>query len=70
MCGGASEWFATVLGFPLVYLAWVAEQLAGHHGGWPQPLGVVVFVVLWVGNAYLWGHLAAAAIWLASRASK
>src|SRR5829696_1028540 len=58
--GRWSELFLMVLGFPLLYAPWVYEQAFGEIGR-PRPVaGVTVGVLLWVANAYLWGHIFAA----------
>jgi hypothetical protein len=59
--GGPTEWVLTVFGFPLLYAPWVAEQVFGKFK-LPPPAGLSLFVLLWVGNAYLWGHTLAAVI--------
>jgi len=66
--GRSSEWFLTVFGFPLVYIPWVCEQAFGAIDR-PRPeVGVTVGVLLWVANAYLWGHgVAAVAGWTGRR---
>jgi hypothetical protein len=66
--GRSSEWFLMVLGFPLLYAPWLYEQAFGELGR-PRPVvGASLFVLLWVGNAYLWGHSVAAVVrWLSRR---
>jgi hypothetical protein len=66
--GRSSEWFLMVFGFPLLYAPWVYEQAYGGIGR-PRPVvGVTVGVLLWVANAYLWGHALAAVVrWLGRR---
>ncbi len=66
--GRSSEWFLMVFGFPLLYAPWVYEQAFGEIGR-PRPaVGVSVGVLLWVANAYLWGHGVAAVVgWLGRR---
>jgi hypothetical protein len=51
-----------VFGFPLLYVPWLCERVFGEFGR-PRPaVGVTVGVLLWVANAYLWGHGVAAAV--------
>ncbi len=66
--GRGSEWVLVICGFPLVYSPWAYEQLFGGIGRpWPAAM-VVVAVLLWVANAYLWGYAAAAVVgWLGHR---
>jgi len=57
--GRSSEWFLMVLGFPLLY---APELVFGDFGRLPTTIGASLLVLLWVGNAYLWGHGIAALI--------
>lgn len=62
------ELFLMVLGFPLVYAPWLYDQAFGEIGRPSPVVGVSVLVLLWVGNAYLWGHtIAALGCWLSHR---
>jgi hypothetical protein len=66
--GLSSRWFEMIIGFPLLYAPSICEQAFGEIGR-PQPaVRVSLFVLLWVANAYLWGHtIAAIARWLCRR---
>jgi hypothetical protein len=65
--GRSSEWFLTVVGFPLLFAPWAVGKVFGEFRPSP-PVGITVFVLLWVGNAYLWGHTIAAVVqWLGRR---
>lgn len=59
MKGADGEDFAlTVLGFPLLYLLRIPDEL-GLEIAFPQVFAVMLVVVLWVMNSYLWGLAAA-----------
>lgn len=65
--GPASEWAFMYLGLPLAYLIWVASEVFYAGGRLPAVVGVSLFAILWVANAYLWGHVAAALVRFARR---
>ncbi len=58
--GQSPVWMLWLLGFPLLYAPWVFQQAAGDLGPMSPAVGVSIYVLLWVANAYLWGHTAAA----------
>jgi hypothetical protein len=49
-----------VFGFPLLFMPILSKQLFGiARPDGPEWLIATIFVLLWVTNAYLWGHLLA-----------
>jgi hypothetical protein len=58
--GRWSEWFLMILGFPLMWAAGAYTWAFGETGQPPPEVAAAVVVLLWIGNAYLWGHVAAA----------
>jgi hypothetical protein len=61
--GHSSELFLTIFGFPLLYAPWLYSLIFGEIGQLNPTASVLLFVLLWVPNAYLWGHAAALAVW-------
>lgn len=71
VCAGGRSWdqFVLVFGFPLLYALWGYEKVFGTIGPWRPAVFVPIAVLLWVGNAYFWGHTAAAVVrWWERRA--